>query len=60
MNDPKVTTTDTKEQDTTPQEVLAKKPYEKPEIVYRVPLEVMAAVCDIGLGGKQACTTLFS
>ncbi len=33
------------EQDTTARDESAKKPYEKPQIVYRAPLEVMAASC---------------
>ena len=42
----------------------AKKAYEKPRIVYRAPLEVMAGICDEASGGKAVpgpqCTNLTS
>ncbi len=38
-----------------------RKSYEKPQVIYRAPLEAMASVCT-GTGGKSniSCTTQFS
>ncbi len=44
-------------------ELRTKKAYEKPQIVYRAPLEAMAAVCQPIPPGKAAagpCTTINS
>lgn len=43
-------------------QVKAKKPYAPPAIIYREPLEAMAAVCSPGGGGKARgiCTLPFS
>ncbi|RMG54351.1 MAG: hypothetical protein D6723_05225, partial [Acidobacteria bacterium] len=39
-----------------------RKPYEKPMIVYRQPLEARASICNPGAGGKSdaTCTVAFS
>ncbi|GEM_PF-1934731 len=39
-----------------------RKPYEKPMIVYRQPLEARASICNPGAGGKSdaSCTVAFS
>jgi hypothetical protein len=42
---------------------LPKKPYERPQIIYRAPLEAMAAVCTPAPGkaiGTAGCTVQFS
>jgi hypothetical protein len=31
----------------------AKKPYVKPQVIYRAPLEAMASVCPPAAGGKR-------
>ena len=44
------------------EEGVARKPYERPQIVYQQSLEALAAFCDAGAGGKQgaSCTLQFS
>jgi hypothetical protein len=43
---------------------IEKKPYEKPAILYRAPLEALAGACPSGSGGKGSgqpgCNTIFS
>ncbi len=36
------------------------EPYEPPAIVYRAPLEVTAAFCDPGAGGKTPVTSCYT
>jgi len=45
-----------------PDEPNPRKPYEPPQVIYRTPLEAMAAVCLPGSGGKGPgpCTNTFS
>jgi hypothetical protein len=44
------------------QEQDVRKPYEKPQVIYRAPLEAMAALCVPIPPGKSTagCTTTFS
>lgn len=57
----KETQTTAKEQETKQEQVPSKK-YEKPEIIYRAPLEAMAAVCTPTPPGKASpsCGVQFS
>jgi hypothetical protein len=48
MNEPQ----ETKDRVTLPEQGAVKKPYEKPQIIYRAPLEAMASVCPTLTGGK--------
>jgi hypothetical protein len=49
MNEPQ----ETKERVVLPEQVLSKKTYEKPQIIYRAPLEAMAGFCSPASGGKR-------
>jgi hypothetical protein len=57
MNNPKV-------QNEVPQQEFdePKRPYEKPAIVYRAPLEAVAGVCSASPGKTEAllCTSIYS
>jgi hypothetical protein len=52
MNDPKLVNV-APERDTAPQEQPTKKTYEKPQVIYRAPLEAMAGLCPELGGGKE-------
>ena len=53
MNEPQ----ETKEQVALPKQEAVKQPYEKPQIIYRAPLEAMAAACNPMSGGKGPLET---
>jgi hypothetical protein len=61
MNEPQ----ETKERVAVPEQGAVKKPYAKPQIIYRAPLEAMASVCPTQTGGKavagvSGCTLVAS
>ncbi len=45
-----------------PEAETAKQPYEKPDVIYRAPLEAVAGSCPTGSGGKTDinCDNQFS
>ena len=45
-----------------PQEKDVRKPYEKPQVIYRAPLEAMAALCGTPQTGKTGfpCSVTYS
>ena len=46
-----------------PEAEAAKQPYEKPDVIYRAPLEATAGECTgatAKIGGTPGCTTLYS
>lgn len=60
MSDPKTTGAMAEQETKVPEQVTQKKVYEKPQIVYRAPLEAMAGVCSSGGKAVGGCTIVMS